>query len=518
MKKKIPTTKFKILAAIVSLATMISACGGGGSAANNDTGGTDQPAPPATGTIGLVLTDKPTDELSAINVDITEATLIGGPGQQTVFEGNMRINLLDLENFGQPLAFGTVEAATYSKLRLRMADLEIVDNDGNSFNPPLPAGGKLDLSDPAGITIAPGRTLLVDIDFDANKSVHVIETGNGGYRLRPVVKVKFLDGGLPDKLARLEGTVAEVLDAANGRLLVCATDNPDACLVVMLGDTGCVLDADGLPTTFDTLSVDDEVTVIGRYRHENDDDGDSDSDFDSDSDSDSDFDSDGDSDGASDSDADSDSDSDSDVNDDGDSDGDSDSDASVSDVELEALIIAAGSTEQVRGTVNSEGAAAGSFEFVARDGTEYLVEIQADCTRILDADGEPLPADALMIGVGVEVDGVVIEPATDDALPTLRAGLIFVDDDDDAELLKGEVATPIVEPTFMLAASTGDICVEVNEDTIITTISSTSDSSEMNNGTFGDLAEGLNVEVYGELGDSGCFVAEEIVIELPADS
>ncbi|MGB5247427.1 MAG: DUF4382 domain-containing protein, partial [Woeseia sp.] len=511
-----------VLASFLLAATFsIGACGGGGGSSDAPLAADDpavvQPPAVTTGTLGLVLTDKPTDELSAINLTVTQATLIGGAGQQTVFNGNTQVNLLDLEHFNQPLAFGQVEAGTYSKLRLQISNLEVVDNDGNSFYPPLPANGKIDLSDPGGITITPGRTLLADIDFDANKSIHIKNNGNGPdkYRLRPVVKVNFLVDGLPSKLARLEGTVSEILDPVSGRFLLCATDNPEACIAINIGEETCLLDADGAIVAVDSLTAGDQVTVIGSYRHENDDDGDSDSDFDSDSDSDSDFDSDGDSDGASDSDADSDSDSDSDTADNGDSDADSDASNASSDVELDAVIITAGVTSQVRGTVTSTVGDDGSFTLVTNDGSQFRVEILADCTRLLDSEGEPLSIDALQIGLGVEIDGVAIEPAVDGDPTTLRAGLIFVDNDDEAEMLSGIVAEPIEEPNFVLTTDGGDVCVSVQEDAVITVISG--GGSDMTAGTFADIVAGRTVETFGYLSDGGCFNATELVIEVPSD-
>ena len=73
--------RLRLCALILASAFVISSCGGGTSS------GTE----PATGTVLLLLTDAPVDELSAIYLDVTEATLIGGNGQQTIFSGNKTI-------------------------------------------------------------------------------------------------------------------------------------------------------------------------------------------------------------------------------------------------------------------------------------------------------------------------------------------------------------------------------------------------------------------------------------------
>ena len=81
------------IAMLLGLSLFVAACGGSGD------GGV--PEGPGTGTVALLLTDLPTDDIKAINFDVVEATLIGDQGQQTVYTGNTRVNLLDLENYSQ---------------------------------------------------------------------------------------------------------------------------------------------------------------------------------------------------------------------------------------------------------------------------------------------------------------------------------------------------------------------------------------------------------------------------------
>jgi hypothetical protein len=498
--------------ALILFSTVLGACGG------SDGGSAEVPVlpPPVTNTgiFGLLLTDAATDDLAEINLDVTEAILIGGPGEQTVFEGNVRINLLDLTNYSQPIAFGEVEVGSYTKLRLRLENLELVDLDGEKFYPRLPANGKIDLLDPSGFAVFPGRTLLAEVDIDANKSIHVVQTGNGEYKVRPVVKVKFMNGGLPEKLTRLEGRIDEILDPTTGSFVLCALDDPNSCIDVNLAEGGCVLDENGQPTTPDMLAVDQQVVVIGRYRHENDDDGDSDSDVDSDSDSDSDMDSDGDSDGESDSDADSDSDSDSDIGDAGDMDSDSDDDRVDIDVMLEAIIVEQGDASQVKGTINSKPGDDGTFLILDREGNEITVELQKDCTRVFGPDGEITDVSALQIGTGVEIEGVIIPPVEEGDPTLLRAAIILLDGDDAAEQISGTIAEPLEDPSFMLSTAGGDVCVVLVDEAEITFVSA--DGSESKPGSFADLAAEQEADAFGELGTDGCFLADELLVTIPA--
>ncbi|HSD70757.1 MAG TPA: DUF4382 domain-containing protein, partial [Woeseiaceae bacterium] len=455
---------------LLASTVFVSSCGGGGTDA-------DQPAqlpPPANvGKVGLLLTDKPSDDMSEINLDVIEAILIGDSGQHTLFTGLKRINLLDLTNYSEPVSFGEVPAGIYTKLRLRLDNLELVLKDsGDKIYPKLPANGKVDLLDPGGFAIFPGRTALIEIDMDANKSIHIVSAGNSGqYQFRPVVKVNIMDGGLPDKLARLEGTVEEILADPVGSFVLCSLDNPDMCLVINTDETTSLFDADGLPTTYDQLAVDDQVVVIGRYRHENDDDGDSDSDTDSDSDSDSDSDTDNDSDGDSDSDADSDSDSDSDMESDGDD--DSDSDDGDADVQLDAIVIEIGGTAtQLKGQAVSDPVD-GSFLLLDGEDNQYTVELQ-EGTRYFGPDGE-LGEDAIVIGASLEIEGV-IPPKADPADPdVIRAALVFVAGDEDVQL-SGTIKAPLdaTARSFNLATDTGDVCVNVQEEADILLVSGVS--------------------------------------------
>ena len=84
--------------ALVSLfaAALLAACGGGGG--STDGGRTPEPLPnpepPATtGTVGLLFTDKPSDEFVAIKLNVLEAILIGDdmPQEAGLGDGGQRV-------------------------------------------------------------------------------------------------------------------------------------------------------------------------------------------------------------------------------------------------------------------------------------------------------------------------------------------------------------------------------------------------------------------------------------------
>jgi len=138
--------------------------------------------------------------------------------------------------------------------------------------------------------------------------------------------------------------------------------------------------------------------------------------------------------------------------------------------------------------------------------------LQKDCTRVFGPEGEITDGTALQIGLGIEVEGVLISPAVEGDPTLLRAAMIVIDGDDEDEQLSGLIAKPLVEPSFNLSTAGGDVCVVLNTGAIITLISA--DGTEMSPGTFGDLVAGQSADAFGELGIDGCFLANELIVQI----
>jgi len=448
--------RLRLCALILTSAIIISSCGGG----------TSSGTAPATGTVLFLLTDAPVDELSAIYLEVTEATLIGGNGQQTIFSGNKTINLLDLAHFNEPIAFGEVLAGDYTKIRLQILSVELVDKvtEKSTFLR-LPANGKIDLLDQGRFTVFPGRTLVVEIDVDANKSVHIVGTGNGTYQFRPVVKVNIMDGGLPDKLARLEGVVAEIYDDPAGKFLLCSADFSDVCVVVYLANGGSVYDSEGLPVSIDKLMVDDFVTAIGRYRQ---------------------------------------------------NDTNNLENSGVDEkFAFDAIVIEiGGNSSQLKGIVASMPDENDQFDLVVDKGAVVSVQLQ-EGTKIIGPGGE-LDRSAIVITQKIEVEGVIVEPDVAGEPDLVRAALILVDDGLYDDKLSGTIAPPL-EPanmTLTLTTSSGELCVGLDTNSLIIFISENADGTEVKIGTFADLEVDQSADAYGQPGTGGCFQASEVVVDL----
>jgi hypothetical protein len=68
--------------------------------------------------------------------------------------------------------------------------------------------------------------------------------------------------------------------------------------------------------------------------------------------------------------------------------------------------------------------------------------------------------------------------------------------------------------SFNMATGTGDVCVNLNNDSIINLISANADGTEVKIGPFADLASGQSVDTYGQQGIGGCFEASDVVVDL----
>lgn len=430
-------------------AFVIAACGGSGGSDNSSAATTE-----TTGTVGLFFTDAPTDVFSAIRLNVVEAVLIGGDNsQQVLFQGSEPIDLLDLTNFNEPVVFGEVEVGTYTKLRLVIDSLELVPNDGSpSIFPTLPANGKIDLLDASGFAVLPGRTLLVEIDMDANKSIKITKTGNSNkYQFRPVVKAKLMDGGLPDKLARVEGSVSGVPGSPAGQFVLCDIDSPNHCVAVATNGDTSIFDDEGLGTDFSSLMQNDMVVVIGRYQVE-------------------------------------------------------------PEIILNAWVVEiGGNSELLKGNVvsNPNG---GTFLVIDNDGDDVVVELQPG-TKFFDAFGE-ISADAIVVGVDVEVEGVFPAKVEVTDPDLIRAALVFLEEDPD-EQLSGTIIEPLdgADRSFGLTLDGGgDTCVRVLADADILLVDAV--NSEAILGEFADLAVGQFVDLFGATAGDSCFEAGEVIVEV----
>jgi hypothetical protein len=493
----------------LALATL-AACGGGGGGGDATTPPVSQPPPaaPATGTVAVLLTDAPTDQFCQILATVDSIELLSDNGSRTsVFTGPETIDVLAMRNYTDVFSIATaVPVGTYEKIRLTLSDLALVECDDAGEpepeagwdRPKLPGNGKLDLNPRGSFQVVGGETMIIELDLDMEKSLHLHQTGNGKWQFRPVVFVTIR----PDdtKLVRVFGEVRD-LDGMHFELCPVEPassmdddqdsdsndgnmgndDDSGECLDVYTdGNTG-IFGEDGLPVGLGGVANGDLLTAIGFLRaHDDDDDGDS----------------------------------------------------HMDDLRLDAAVLELGPVdafERIAGAVTTAPGGNDIFEFTP-DGAAAAIDVLLQSgTRIFAiGSNEELDAGFIQPGTVGEVDGVFADPTTDPVTEPLRAALIVLEEGASApevalvgrEIASTEAAAPPTDPaTGKITLTALDPpaaidCVKTTAATRLLRITETANSSETAEIVFGDLAAGDEVDVYGSVDpdDATCAIADTVQV------
>jgi hypothetical protein len=488
---------FRSFLVVSVLAMQLAACGGG----SGDSSNMSPPTPMQTGSVGILITDGPTDQFSEINATITEITLLGGGAPQVIFSGSTTIDLLDLGSNSDLFALADdVTPATFNKIRLTLSGLELVRRDvaGNvieRIQPRLPGNGKLDLNPRSSFAVTPGETLLIELDLDMDKSIHIVTTGNERVQFRPVIFVRILRGDLLGRLTRLFGTVQDI-DATARSFDLCQLQRDgarfpatldsqgmrDRCVEVFVDDATGIFGPGGDPIAFDALTAGDPATAVGHVRKHDDSDDDED---------------------------------------DGKDDGE-DNNRFEDDLRLDAVVVEVGefgSFARLKGKIGSVlDAATNRFDFAVNSGQGFapdttLSALVQDGTRIFSRDGTELDAAAIQVDREARIDGVVQLSSIE--ADTLKTALIVIGTDADAlGGLSGNILTlDAANRSFNMSTATGDRCVRVPEDASIFLITIENSEFSSERGGFADLVVGQRVDVFGRSSVDGCLVANVVIAE-----
>lgn len=269
MKSASNLYRVRILAILlVAMMTLLAGCGssGGGEGSTSSTAGT--------GSVAVFIKDGPTDEFEQIIVTVTEVSLISDSGSSFVIYDNpagCKVDLLDYRNEDFLLKIHrSVPAGTYSKIRLRVTNIELVptatSSIGSDIEVKLPSG-KIDLNPRGNFTVTSGGTLSVRLDMDANKAIHVHPSKTGWYIFRPVVFVD-IETGYPAEICPklVHGTITSLNKNTQNQTtgFVMALDDHRGTLEVKLNEDTDIFGADGEFVTASSLAIGQEVRVRGR--------------------------------------------------------------------------------------------------------------------------------------------------------------------------------------------------------------------------------------------------------------
>jgi hypothetical protein len=485
-------------------AVAASCSGGGSSSSTADTAA-------GTGRVALLVTDAPSDIFEEINITVVKAELLSEDeddedeenGRVTIFEGEgadaRTFNLLDLTDVRIFAIREGVPAGSYSKIRLTLTEVELVDNMGTDdpaddeyFYPSLPGNGKLDLNPRGDFDVVAGGTLAIQIDIDAEKSIHIVKQGNKDvYNFRPVVFIDIITDGFEERFIKLHGDIEDI-DTTDESFKLCNTDIPvqidedevnedsRGCVRVETDGTTSIFGGDGMPATFANLGDYKEATVFGHLMREDDDDDDADKNAGTVAAKD-----------------------------------DDDDDNEVEERELDDLVLKAALIElgpeagfrKLDGTATSTVDSSDQFDMDVEPGqglaTPLSIKVQIqDGTMLINLQGLPVDRADIDTGKLVNVRGVL-----DVDNKILLASQVMVDTESTTQLVGTVGANPDASCGFTLMTASGDRSVSTDSNTnayLVTASSSTPIG-------VNELTQNQQADVYGEAATNGCFEAETII-------
>ena len=269
------------LLALSFFTALLAACGGGGGSGAPNGGA--QPAA-QTGTVTLTVSDGIIQDYDQILMEIAEIRFLSDGGQDIlVLDDPVTVDFLALQNFSEVLLQREVVTGTYNKIRLILNRLELVrlDDQGNVVDVDdvrLNGLRKVDINPRGPFQVRGGQELVIDVEIDLDKSIHVVKAGNSGQiRFRPVIFASISSQPAFDKLFRAEGTI-EAIDALDGEVRLCdirraftdGVNRPepaDVCIFVVTDDSTTYFDQQANPDSagFDGLAPGDRVVAYGKF-------------------------------------------------------------------------------------------------------------------------------------------------------------------------------------------------------------------------------------------------------------
>ena len=445
---------------VLFLLASLAACGSGNDGASNT----------GSGRVSLLITDGPTTDFDQINITLQSISFLSeDDGKETiVFEEEKVINLLSLQNYSNLLTTTLISAGTYNKIRLHVSQVELVklNPDGSILSTDiakLPANGKIDLNPKGSFDVVDGGHLMIELDVDAEKSIHIVQTGNGKFIFLPVIFVNIL-GDENLKLVILNG---RVFSKSASSFLLCKVDAVEVnehCLGVLISDNTVVQDNQVTVVASTVLEDNDVVTVLGK--------------------------------------------------------------ANSQSIKALHVVIAADDTETnnlalFTGASDSDVSVDNVFEMTTDDnndvvppGTALSITI-AEGARVFDAFGTEVGNNSIVDGSDVDFFGLAVPDLS--AVEMVSAAFVIVDNDSEADKISGaivaiDVITSQVTITVVSVSFSGDVCVDV-QDADMYLLASVGGSISSTEISIADLEAGMTVDAYGKIvvGQS-CMSADVVLV------
>ena len=225
-----------------------------------------------TGDVTLLLTDAPTSAYDEVNVVAESVTLVGEGAEAQLMKRPAKFNLLDLRNTFCRLSKAKAPVGTYSKVRFRIRDVELVKRnaDGTIAEYVIPRleSNMIDLNARTQFAVNRLRNLIVKLDLDAEKSLSLDPTTDEPvFNPDATVEVE----SVPTDTTAAPQEVTQVLMNEQGvarNLLadsfqLCDPALLDDCIQVNVSPETVLMDGQLQPVSIDTIAENTLVQVFG---------------------------------------------------------------------------------------------------------------------------------------------------------------------------------------------------------------------------------------------------------------
>jgi hypothetical protein len=200
---------FKTFAAcgLLALGLALFGCAGDG----DSSGSTNGTSAGGRGTLNVRLADAPDPTISSLVINVTKVEANIDGGWQTLDVQDTEVDLLDLVKNDILLATNDVPAGHYNQVRVFVDSATVTDGDG-THNVTIPSGAQTGIKLNVNGDIEPNQIVTLLLDFNVGKSL--IKTGNGQYKLQPVIPVvvKVLSGTISGTVRSSSGELADNTD------------------------------------------------------------------------------------------------------------------------------------------------------------------------------------------------------------------------------------------------------------------------------------------------------------------
>ncbi|TDD98437.1 DUF4382 domain-containing protein [Flavobacterium cellulosilyticum] len=213
--------KIKLILSIFMVGLIMNSC------SSNDSANSTYP-------VAIKMTDAP-GPYSAVFVDLQGVEVTGSGGATVALNVKKGIyNLLDLTNgVSTIIATDTLEMATVEQIRLILGSNNSVIVNNMSYPLSTPSADQTGLKLQVHETLQQGILYSILLDFDANKSI--IQLGNGGYKLKPVIRTiqTAISGSIKGKISPVGLAVVSVVNVVNPTLSFSTNVNAEGGFTVM---------------------------------------------------------------------------------------------------------------------------------------------------------------------------------------------------------------------------------------------------------------------------------------------